>query len=76
MERERDGEKHQWVIVFHTPTPTGDLARNSGTCPDWESNQRPFDSQASTQPSEPYQQGPFVPVLWAKIDYGVQVFPL
>ena len=22
--------------------PTGDLARNTGMCPDWESNRRPF----------------------------------
>ena len=36
-EREREGEKKQCVVVSHTP-PTGDLARNSGMCPDWESN--------------------------------------
>ena len=37
--------------------PTGDLARNPGMCPDWESNQRPFGLQASTQSSEPHQPG-------------------
>ena len=31
------GEKHQGVVAPHTP-PTGDLALNSGMCPDWESN--------------------------------------
>ena len=37
--------------------PTGDLARNPGTCPDWESNWRPFGSQASAQSTEPHQPG-------------------
>ena len=37
--------------------PTGDLAHNPGMCPDWESNQRPFGSQASTQSTEPHQPG-------------------
>ena len=36
---------------------TGDLACNSGTCPDWESNQRPCCSQAGAQSSEPHQPG-------------------
>ena len=35
--------------------PTGDLARNPGMCPDWESNQGPLASQASTQSTEPHQ---------------------
>ena len=35
----------------------GDLARNPGTCPDWESNQRPFGSQAGPQSTEPRQPG-------------------
>ena len=38
--------------------PTGDLARNPGMCPDLELNQRPFDSQASTQSTELHQPGP------------------
>ena len=37
--------------------PTGDPARNPGLCPDWESNQRPFGSQAGTQSTEPHQPG-------------------
>ena len=39
--------------------PLGDLALNSGLCPDWELNQRPFSSQASAQSTEPHQPGPF-----------------
>ena len=56
MDGERMGEKHQRVVASHTPH-TGDLACNPGMCPDWESNQRPFGSQASAQSSEPYQTG-------------------
>ena len=53
---ERDGEKHQCVVASHVP-PTGDLACNPGMCPDWESNWRPFGSQANTQSTEPHQPG-------------------
>ena len=35
---EREGEKHQCVVASPV-APTGDLARNPGMCPDWESNQ-------------------------------------
>ena len=45
-EGEREGKKHQCVVASHAP-PTGDLPCNPGMCPDWESNQRPFGSQAS-----------------------------
>ena len=31
---------------------------NPGMCPDWESNQQPFGSQARTQSTEPHQPGP------------------
>ena len=55
-EGEREGEKHQCVVASCTP-PTGDLVGNPGTCPDWESNRRPFGSQASTQCTEPHQLG-------------------
>ena len=37
--------------------PTGDLALDPGMCPDWESNQRPLGSQASTLSTEPHQPG-------------------
>ena len=52
-ERGREGEIHQCEVVSRTP-PSGDLAHNSGTCPDWESNQWPFDSQAGIQCTEPH----------------------
>ena len=38
-------------------TPTQDLACNPSMCPDWESNWRPFSSQASAQSTEPHQPG-------------------
>ena len=47
-ERGMEGEKHQCVVASHV-SPTGDLACNPGICPDWESNPRPFHSQASAQ---------------------------
>ena len=53
-----EGEKHQCVVASCTHF-TGDLARNPGMCPDWESNQRPFDSQTSTQPLRHTSQGQF-----------------
>ena len=49
------GKKHQ-LVASHAP-PTGDLAHNPGMCPDWESNSRPFGSQASSQTTEPHQPG-------------------
>ena len=55
-EGEKEGEKHQCVIASHTP-PTGDLARNPGMCPDWESKWRPFGSQACAQSTELHQPG-------------------
>ena len=59
LERGREGErreKHQCVVVSHTP-PTGDLARNPGTCPNWVLNRRPFGWLAGTQSTEPHQPG-------------------
>ena len=56
---EKDGKKYQWVVAPCT-SPTGDLACNSGMCPDWESNMQPFDSQAGTQSTEPHQPGLYV----------------
>ena len=57
LERGREGEKRQCVVASSAP-PTGDLAHNPGMYPDWESNRRPFGSQASTQSTEPPQPGP------------------
>ena len=56
MKGERQGEKHQWLVASCAP-PTGDMACNSGMCPDWESNQQPFGSQAGVQSTEPHQPG-------------------
>ena len=53
----KEGEKHQCVVASHEP-PTGDLACIPGMCPDWESNQRHFGSQAGAQFTEPHQPGP------------------
>ena len=55
-EGEREGEKHQCVVVSCEPS-TGDLACNPDICPDWESNQWPFGSQAGTQFIEHTGQG-------------------
>ena len=54
--KEKQGEKHQCVVASHVG-PTGDVAHNPGMCPDWESNWRPFCSQAGTQSTEPHQPG-------------------
>ena len=54
MEGER--EKHQCVVASRKP-PTGDLARVTGMCPDWESNWQPFSSQTSAQSTEPHWPG-------------------
>ena len=43
--KENEGEKHQCVVGSRV-CPTGDLACNPGTCPDWELNQQPFGSKA------------------------------
>ena len=46
------------MVASYAP-PTGDLASNPGMCPDWESNQQPFVSQAGAQSTEPHQPGLF-----------------
>ena len=51
---EREGGKHHCVVASCMP-PTGDLACNPGMCPDWEWNEWPFGSPASTQSTETYQ---------------------
>ena len=59
--RERKGRRKRGretsVCGCLSHTLTGDLARNPGMCPDWESNQRPFGWQAGAQSTEPYQPG-------------------
>ena len=55
-EGEREGEKHQYMFASNTPL-NGDLAHNLGMYPDWESNRRPYGSQAGTQSTEPHHPG-------------------
>ena len=45
-----------WLPLTHSPTR--DLACNLGMCPDWELNQRLFDSQASPQITKLHQPRP------------------
>ena len=55
-QRGKEGEKDQCVVASHAP-PNRNLACNPGMCPDWESNQLSFGSQASTQSTKPHQPG-------------------
>ena len=55
-EGEREGKKHQCVVASQVP-PTRDLACNPDMCPDWESNQQSFTSQAGIQSTKPHQPG-------------------
>ena len=55
-EKERERNINVWLPLMHH---TGDLACNPGTCPDWESNQRLFGSQARAQSTEPHKPGYF-----------------
>ena len=56
-EGEREGEKHQCVVVPHVP-PTGDLAHCPGKCPDWELKRQSFGLQARALSTELHQPGP------------------
>ena len=53
----RRREKHQ-SVASRTHPLIGDLARNPGLCPDWESNCRPLSLQAGTQSTEPHLPEP------------------
>ena len=55
-EEERGREKHQCVAASCVP-PTWGWVCNPHMCPDWESNQRPFALQSSTQSTEQHQPG-------------------
>ena len=60
-QRGREGEKHQCVVASYVPPHWGTWpAIHAGMCPDWESNQQPFGSQAGIQSTEPHQPGPCV----------------
>ena len=54
--REKERERNISVFASHVPT-SRDLPNNPGMCPDWESNQWPFASQAGAQSTEPHQPG-------------------
>ena len=54
-ENEKERNINVWLPVMSSPT--GDLDHNPGMCPDWESNQQLFGSQASAQSMEPHQPG-------------------
>ena len=54
--REKGKERYiNWLPLTHPLS--GDLAHNLGMCPDWESKQQPFGSQAGAQSTEPHQPG-------------------
>ena len=55
---------------------TGDLALNPGMCPDWESNQQPFGSQASAQSTEPHQPGLIFNFISKSCLYTKKIGPL
>ena len=55
MEIERERNIRVWLLLMCPPTR--DLDPNSGMCPAWESNWRPFGSQISAQSTEPNQPG-------------------
>ena len=53
-DKEKERNINTWLPLM---PPTRDLAWNPVICLDWESNQWPLDSQASTQSPEPHQPG-------------------
>ena len=55
----KEGKRYPHVLASHMPPQVVDLAHNPGTCPDWESNPQPFDSQAGAQSTEPHQSPRF-----------------
>ena len=57
-EKERERNINLWLPL--SCPPIGNLACNTGTCPDCESNRRPFGSQAGAQSTEPHQPGLFI----------------
>ena len=48
-ERRREGEREKNINWLTCLPPSGDLASNSGMCPDTESNWQPFGLQVGTQ---------------------------
>ena len=58
-EKERERNIHQLPLRY---TPHWDRTCNPGTCPDWESNRRPFAFQDNAQSTEPHWSG-HIPTL-------------
>ena len=56
--------------------PFGNVARNPGMCPDWESNPRPFSLQGNAQSTEPHQLGPGSLVFKGKFKLNPVFYPL
>ena len=63
------------MVASYVP-PTGDLGHNPGMCPDWESNQQPFGSQASAQSTEPHQPGLIFNFISKSCLYTKKIGPL
>ena len=59
--------------LSHSPI-LGDLARNPGMCSNWESNQRPFGSQAGAQSTQPHQAGHSASFLTTSVEGRVTEF--
>ena len=58
-EKERERSIIVWLLL--TWPPLGTWPRNPGMCPDCESNQRPFGSQAHAQSTKLHQPGLYFP---------------
>ena len=79
-ERGREGERKRninvweihWSVASHIP-PTGDLACNPGTCPDWELNWWPCGLQSGTQSTEPYHQPGLIHLFFFNFFYCYSV---
>ena len=53
--RKGESGRETSMCVCFSCVPYWDLACNPGLCPDWESNQGPFDLQDDIQSAEPHQ---------------------
>ena len=67
-EKERERNINVWLPLMGPPT--GDLACNPGTCPDWELNQQPFGLQPALTSLSYTSQGLIIQfcLLWCKFE--------
>ena len=70
----REGERETSVCGCLSSVPTGSLACKPGMCPDWESNWRPFGSQACAQSIELHHPGLFSYSFIAGIYIAISLF--